>query len=203
MPSLPDASYGPGCKGLMGTLVTSGVRILSLDKFLQYPLLLLLLLLLIMPIMFTVGWSSKFVQVVKTSVSTNNSPSQDHTNPDDQPITNTESLYSIYLLSAKCEVCTASYGLSFSFLLWPKHKAHRPWKQGRKKWGSITCCMDRANKISQPYNNTVPTISLNITWFILQQNNIVPICPGLWTVHVCSHSSVHNRRLQINETAVF
>ena len=66
-----------------------------------------------MPIMFTVGWSSKFVQVVKTSVSTNNSPSQDHTNPDDQPITNTESLYSIYLLSAKCEVCTASYGLSF------------------------------------------------------------------------------------------
>ena len=32
----------------------------------------------------------------------------------------------------------------FSFLLWPKREARGPWKQGRKKRGSITCRTDRA-----------------------------------------------------------
>ena len=36
-------------------------------------------------------------QVVKTSVSTNNSPSQDYTNPDDQPTTNTRLCYKYQL----------------------------------------------------------------------------------------------------------
>ena len=39
----------------------------------------------------------------------------------------------------------------FSFLLWPKHKAHRPWKQGRKKRGSITCHKDRANEANKMF----------------------------------------------------
>ena len=34
----------------------------------------------------------------------------------------------------------------FSFLLWPKRKARRPSKQGRKKRGSITCRTDRADE---------------------------------------------------------
>ena len=34
----------------------------------------------------------------------------------------------------------------FSFLLWPKREARGPWKQGRKKRGSITCRTDRANE---------------------------------------------------------
>ena len=33
----------------------------------------------------------------------------------------------------------------FFLLLWPKREARVPWKQGRKKQGSITCRTDRAN----------------------------------------------------------
>ena len=39
----------------------------------------------------------------------------------------------------------------FSFLLWPKHEAHGPWKQGRKKRGSITCRTDRANEANKMF----------------------------------------------------
>ena len=39
----------------------------------------------------------------------------------------------------------------FSFLLWPKREAHGPWKQGRKKRGSITCCTDRANEANKMF----------------------------------------------------
>ena len=39
----------------------------------------------------------------------------------------------------------------FSFLLWPKREARRPWKQGRKKRGSITCCTDRANEANKMF----------------------------------------------------
>ena len=39
----------------------------------------------------------------------------------------------------------------FSFLLWPKREAHGPWKQGRKKRGSITCLMDRANEANKMF----------------------------------------------------
>ena len=35
-------------------------------------------------------------------------------------------IINIYLLLAECEVCTASYGPSFSFLLWSKHKVCVP-----------------------------------------------------------------------------
>ena len=55
-----------------------------------------------------------------------------------------------YLL-AECEVPTASYGLSFSFHFWPKHEVCRPWKQGRKKRGSITCRTDRANQANKMF----------------------------------------------------
>ena len=39
----------------------------------------------------------------------------------------------------------------FSFLLWPKRGARGPWKQGRKKQGSITCCTDRANEANKMF----------------------------------------------------
>ena len=39
----------------------------------------------------------------------------------------------------------------FSFLLWPKCEARGPWKQGRKKRGSITCCTDRANEANKMF----------------------------------------------------
>ena len=39
----------------------------------------------------------------------------------------------------------------FSFLLWPKREARRPWKQGRKKRGSITCRTDRANEANKMF----------------------------------------------------
>ena len=39
----------------------------------------------------------------------------------------------------------------FSFLLWPKREAHGPWKQERKKQGSITCRTDRANKANKMF----------------------------------------------------
>ena len=39
----------------------------------------------------------------------------------------------------------------FSFLLWTKCEARGPWKQGRKKQGSITCCTDRANKANKMF----------------------------------------------------
>ena len=39
----------------------------------------------------------------------------------------------------------------FSFLLWPKCEVHGPWKQVRKKQGSITCRMDWANKANQMF----------------------------------------------------
>ena len=39
----------------------------------------------------------------------------------------------------------------FSFLLWPKREARGPWKQGRKKRGSITCCTDRANEANKMF----------------------------------------------------
>ena len=39
----------------------------------------------------------------------------------------------------------------FSFLLWPKRGAREPWKQGRKKRGSITCGTDRANEASKMF----------------------------------------------------
>ena len=39
----------------------------------------------------------------------------------------------------------------FSFLLWPKHGAHGPWKQGRKKRESITCRTDRANEANKMF----------------------------------------------------
>ena len=57
----------------------------------------------------------------------------------------------IYLLLAECEVRTASYGPSFSFLLWPKCEARGPWKQGRKKRESITCRTDRANEANKMF----------------------------------------------------
>ena len=50
----------------------------------------------------------------------------------------------IPLISLVFSVRTASYGQIFSFLLWPKREARGPWKQGREKRGSITCCTDRA-----------------------------------------------------------
>ena len=34
---------------------------------------------------------------------------------------------------------------------WPKREARRPWKQGRKKRGSITCLTDRANKANKMF----------------------------------------------------
>ena len=39
----------------------------------------------------------------------------------------------------------------FSFLLWPKREARGPWKQGRKKRGSITCHTDRANEANKMF----------------------------------------------------
>ena len=39
----------------------------------------------------------------------------------------------------------------FSFLLWPKREALGPWKQGRKKRGSITCRTDRANEANKMF----------------------------------------------------
>ena len=39
----------------------------------------------------------------------------------------------------------------FSFLLWPKREARGPWKQGRKKRGSITCRTDRANEANKMF----------------------------------------------------
>ena len=40
---------------------------------------------------------------------------------------------------------------AFSFLLWPKREARGPWKQGRKKRGSITCPTDRANEANKMF----------------------------------------------------
>ena len=37
----------------------------------------------------------------------------------------------------------------FSFFLWLKRVARGPWKQGRKKRGSITCLTDRANEANR------------------------------------------------------
>ena len=39
----------------------------------------------------------------------------------------------------------------FSFLLWPKRRARGPWKHGRKKRGSITCCTDRVNEANKMF----------------------------------------------------
>ena len=39
----------------------------------------------------------------------------------------------------------------FSFLLWPKREALGPWKQGRKKRGSITCHTDWANEANNMF----------------------------------------------------
>ena len=39
----------------------------------------------------------------------------------------------------------------FFFLLWPKCEVRGPWKQGRKKRGSITCRTDRANKANKMF----------------------------------------------------
>ena len=39
----------------------------------------------------------------------------------------------------------------FSFLLWPKREARGPWKQRRKKRGSITCPTDRANEANKMF----------------------------------------------------
>ena len=39
----------------------------------------------------------------------------------------------------------------FSFVLWPKGEARGPWKQGRKKQGSITCRTDRANEANKMF----------------------------------------------------
>ena len=39
----------------------------------------------------------------------------------------------------------------FSFLLWPKREARGPWKQGRKKRGSLTCPTDRANEAKKMF----------------------------------------------------
>ena len=39
----------------------------------------------------------------------------------------------------------------FSFLLWPKREARGPWKQGRKKRGSITCLTDRAYEANKMF----------------------------------------------------
>ena len=50
----------------------------------------------------------------------------------------------------------------FSFLLWPKREARGPWKQGRKKWGSITCCMDRANEANKMF--TIWLCQLFLFW---------------------------------------
>ena len=53
------------------------------------------------------------------------------------------------LLLAECEVGTASYGPSFSLPFMAQ--ARRPWKQGRKKWGSITCPTDWANEANKMF----------------------------------------------------
>ena len=52
-----------------------------------------------------------------------------------------------YLLLAECEVCTASYepGFFFPFYVPSAKCAGHENKEG-KKWGSITCCTDRANE---------------------------------------------------------
>ena len=55
------------------------------------------------------------------------------------------------LLLAECEVRTASLDRVFFFLLWPKREARGPWKQGRKKRGSITCLTDRANETNKMF----------------------------------------------------
>ena len=55
------------------------------------------------------------------------------------------------LLLAECEVRTASLDRVFFFLLWPKREARGPWKQGRKKRGSITCRTDRANETNKMF----------------------------------------------------
>ena len=39
----------------------------------------------------------------------------------------------------------------FSFLLWPKREARGPWKQERKKRGSITCPTDWANEANKMF----------------------------------------------------
>ena len=39
----------------------------------------------------------------------------------------------------------------FPFLLWPKREVHGPWKQGRKKRGSITCPTDWANEANKMF----------------------------------------------------
>ena len=59
--------------------------------------------------------------------------------------------YNNNLLLAECEVRTASYGPSFFLPLWPKREARGPWKQGRKKRGSITCPTDWANEANKMF----------------------------------------------------
>ena len=39
----------------------------------------------------------------------------------------------------------------FSFLLWPKREVRGPWKEGRKKRGSITCRTNRANEANKMF----------------------------------------------------
>ena len=54
-----------------------------------------------------------------------------------------------YLLLAECEVCTASYGPSFFLPFMAQVRG--PWKQGRKKRGSITCHTDQANEANKMF----------------------------------------------------
>ena len=56
-----------------------------------------------------------------------------------------------YLLLAKWEVRTPSYGPSFFLPFMAKREARGPWKQGRKKRGSITCPTDWANEANKMF----------------------------------------------------
>ena len=57
----------------------------------------------------------------------------------------------IYLLLAECEVCTASYGPSFFLPFMAQVRSARAMKTRKKKRGSITCCMDRANEANEMF----------------------------------------------------
>ena len=59
----------------------------------------------------------------------------------------------IYIpLISECEVCTASYGQSFFLPFMAQVRSTWAMKTIRKeKWGSITCCTDRANKANKMY----------------------------------------------------
>ena len=70
----------------------------------------------------------------------------------------TDLLYYTYLLLAKCEVRTASYGASFNFFLpsicfmaqAPTKGAGHEHKAGKKR-GSIACRTDRANEANKTF----------------------------------------------------